>query len=457
MKKLRASVYTNLFASGFSFLFFISYLLFPVSADAAGQTVSEIEITGLYSIGTEELLYLLDIQKGKEINPEDVRRGIKRAFLKGLFEDISVETVDEEKTRVIIHVKERDRIENIYVDGDTPIPKKALKELFRFKEDQLLKCDLFEKAEKDLDRELAIRGFPYAHVHAEIERLKGPYSINIRLKINAGKPEIIEKIKISGTGEEIKSVMKLSVGDVYNKIILEKDIEKIKAYYKDKEYFKPVVGPYTFKDGTLDISITPGKRLEISLIGNDSVSSKTLLREMPFFEAEDVNEDIIEEAVQRMVSVYHKEGYPFIQIVPVTASADEPIILNFYIFEGPQVEVDKISFIGNSLKEDKLKEILSLKEGKRYNPDLIESDRETLRDFYYALGYLSATVDEFQTEYLEDSQKTDIAIRIQEGLKTVIGSISVTGAHFIPEADVRSAIGLKPGMRIMTLIFPMRA
>ena len=40
---------------------------------------------------------------------------------------------------------------------------------------------------------------------------------------------------------------------------------------------------------------------------------------------------------------------------------------------------------------------MSLREGKKYNPDLIDSDRETLENFYNALGYLSVKIDDIQT------------------------------------------------------------
>ena len=77
--------------------------------------------------------------------------------------------------------------------------------------------------------------------------------------------------------------MKLSEGDVYNRNELKKDIERIREYYKKKEYFKPVVGPYTFTDGVLSLSVHPGKRLQISIEGNDAVSAKNILERDAFF------------------------------------------------------------------------------------------------------------------------------------------------------------------------------
>ncbi|MEW6214687.1 MAG: outer membrane protein assembly factor BamA [Nitrospirota bacterium] len=474
----------TLLISGFGYvLFFFSYF-FP--AEAAVAIVGEIEINGLYSIEKEELLDILDIGTGKPIDSESVRQGIKRAFLKKLFEDISIETIDGEKVKAIINVRERDFIKKIYVDGDYGLSRKTIKESFPLKEGQVMRYDMIESSIEKLKHGLAMRGFPHTTVNIKIERLKEPYRVNIHLYINAGEPERIKKIKITIASEEIKELMRLSEGDIYDQVKLRKDLERIRAYYKSNGYFKPVIGPYTFTDGTLDISVNLGKRLKISIKGNSAVSKKALLKEIPFFEAEDFRDELVEEAVNRMLSLYHKEGYPFAQIAPVITSGDEFIELNLFIFEGAKVTVRAIYFTGTSLPEKNLKEIMSLKEGGLYNPDLIDIDREAIEGFYNALGYLTANVEEFQTNppipplkspsnpplinnppsppfskggkgglsllqrgVWGDSEglpeEIDIVVKINEGLRTEIEGVNIVGANLVPEAEVKRVIGIKPG------------
>ncbi len=75
----------------------------------------------MYSINQDELLYLLDIEIGKEIHPETIKSGIKRAFLKDLFEDIEIYVTDGEKPKVSIKVKEKDLLEDVnIIVTDTP-------------------------------------------------------------------------------------------------------------------------------------------------------------------------------------------------------------------------------------------------------------------------------------------------------------------------------------------------
>jgi outer membrane protein insertion porin family len=374
-----------------------------------------------------------------------VRSGIKRAFLKGIFEDIAVEIIEGEKAKAVIRVKERDYIQRIDISGDSALSKKTIKALFLLKEGQILMCDTLAKAVEDLKPRIAMLGFPRAVVKTGIERLGEPYRIAIRLHIDTGEPEKLKQINISGAGDEVIAVMKLSEGDVYNRDKLKRDIERIRTYYKKKNHFKPVVGPYTFADGVLSLSVHPGKRLQISFEGNDAVSTKNLMKEMPFFEAEDFSDDIIQEAMQRVVTLYHTKGYPFVQIAPVTTSKDDLILLTFFIYEGQRVKIRNITFSGNTFPEASLKEIMSLKEGKIYNPDIIDSDRETLVNFYSSLGYLSAAIGEFHTSYEEGNKTIDVTAGINEGLKTSIERVDIIGAKVVSEEELRKIIALKPG------------
>jgi outer membrane protein insertion porin family len=427
-----------------SLLFALCCLLFSVSG-AEAVVVSEVEIKGLHSIGKDELLYLLDMRPGETIDAESVRLGIKRAFLKGIFEDISVETSGGEKAKVIINIRERNFIKDICIEGNYDISKKTIRELFLLKEDQILPCDILDKAVEDLKPRIAGLGYPNADIHAEIVKLKEPYRIDIRLLVNTGKPLRIRRVVITGAGEEMRGKMTLSEGDVYNQSLLKKDIDKIKEYYKRNDYFKPVVGPYTFIDGTLSLAVNPGKRLKISMKGNENVSTKSLMKEMPFFEAEDFNADIVQEAVQRMLSAYHSQGYPFAEISPAVSKQDDVIMLNFSISEGVRVKIGKITFTGAGLPDKSLKDIMAVKEGDKYNPDIIDADRQSLQDFYNALGYLSAKIDDFQTTYEKDSHTMNVAVTIHEGPKTIIEKVDIVGTKLVPESEIGTIIRIKPG------------
>jgi len=429
----------------FFFFVFLLQVTFVWYSDCSAVSVGEVEIDGLSSIGKGELLYLLDIQPGEKIGADSVRAGIKRAFLKGIFEDISVVAGEGESAKVIIHVKEKDLVRKIALRGSYEVSGKKIREFLHIKEGQYLTCGLIDMSAAALKRELAFLGFPYAEVSPEIKKLKLPYKIDLMITVNTGAPEKIRKLEIEGAAKEAKTVMKLSEGDVYDQTILKKDSERIKAYFKNKGYYKPVISPYKYKDGVLSFAVDPGKRLQVTLQGNDSVSTGYLLKEMPFFEDEDFSEDVVQEAVNRLLSVYHVKGYPYAQVAPVVTTKDDLITVVFFVFEGERMKVGKISFQGSILNGERVKEIMSLREGKIFNPDVLDTDRETLENFYNALGYLTAKVEDIQTVHEEGTDRVNIVVAIQEGPKTEIGSVKITGTNLVSETEVQKAVNLHPG------------
>ena len=440
-RKRRGRVRRLLPLLSYFLLFYFS--LFPLRASAS--IVNEIKITGLYSIEKGELLYLLDIKVGSPIDREKIREGIKRAFLKGIFDDISVEVAEGEQARVTVTVKERDFIDKVSVEGNYNLPKKFIKNNFPLREEQIMRRDMIEPAITDLRSAIARRGFPQASINVKIEKGKNPHRVTVRLLIDTGEPEIIKEISIVGGTDEAKGLMRLSDGDRYDQAELEKDIERIKSYYREEGYFNPRIGPPAFADGVLTIPVDTGKQLLITTEGNSILSTKTLRKEMPFFEAENFSDDLVDEAVSKIVSLYHAEGRPFAQVAPVITSKNNLISLHFFIFEGKKVKVRSISFSNVSLPEKTLQGVMSLKKGGLYNPDLIDADRESIVELYNALGYLAATVQEFEAKYDESKRTVDISISIDEGAKTEIGKVEIAGASHIPGEELRKTIGIKEG------------
>jgi len=61
-----------------------------------------------------------------------------------------------------------------------------------------------------------------------------------------------------------------------------------------------------------------------------------------------------------------------------------------------------------------------LKEGEYFNPNMIDRDRETLKEFYQALGYLDAVIHEIGYKIDEQAEQADISVVVEEGVRTFI-------------------------------------
>jgi outer membrane protein insertion porin family len=427
------------------FLFmFVFANVFCMDAFASDVPVKEAHVEGLYSIGEKELLYLLEIKEGKAITPSGIRRGIKRAFLKGIFDYISVERDDGDKSVIRVRVKERDVIEDVKIEGNRVLSKGFIRESLILKKRGFMRYDLIEEASAALSRAMNEKGFPDGRVKIATERKKEPYRVNVLVDVYEGEPLYIRDINIVGRpGDEVLGVMRLGSGDVFDQFRLKEEMERLKNHYRKSGYPNPMVGPYTYSDGTLDIGVSPGKRLKVGFTGNSVASSKELDAMMPFFEAEDIRDDLTEEAVARMVSFYHGKGYPFVQIAPIMSMEGDDIKLSFYIFEGKKVEVGKILFKGNSIPEGNLKAIMSLKEGGVYNPDALDGNMTGIAEFYNALGYLNVSVQEPEVRMADST--AGISIEVKEGERFVISGVEVNGVDSVPMDGITKAINIRAG------------
>jgi outer membrane protein insertion porin family len=438
----------------FSLLFTVFF--FFSAGPAEGVTVRKVEIKGLSSIGREEFLNMFGIREGKQVNAELVREAIKRAFLKGIFDDIQVRVPDGENPVVEVTVKERDFIRKVSISGKSALSAKQLRTLFILKEGDVMRYDLIGTAIRDLGEKVAKYGYPEARISVDTEKTDQPYRVNVRMAVDTGIPLIVKNVKLDitppnplleaeGGSRVLYDMMKMKAGDIYDQHRVDQDMKRLRSFLKKRGFYRPVVGPYSYHNGDLDLAVNPGRHLTISIAGNEVIATKKLMKEIPFFDFEDYNDELVQEAVDRMLSLYHGEGYPFAEIAPLVSSDEYDVKVSFFIYEGARVKVHSITFLHAGLPEESLKEVMSLKEGGLYNPGLVEQDKGALNEFYAALGYLDATIKSVDVKVDKTSDTASVTIDVDEGKKTVIGSVDVTGVDEAMKQKLLTVAALKTG------------
>jgi outer membrane protein insertion porin family len=434
-------------------LLLVIFIFFSVPSEAA--TVRKVEIKGLSSIGREEFLSMFGIREGSEVNAGVVREAIKRTFLKGIFDDIQVRVPDGENPIVEVAVKERDFIGKVSLSGESALSAKVLRGLFMLKKDEVMRYDLVQAAIKDLKEKVANYGFPEARISVSTKGTGKPYRVNVLLTVDTGTPLVIKKIRIdiappnplleSGVRGTLYGAMKLGIGDIYDRHKVDEDMKRIRSLLKKQGFYKPLVGPYSYRNGELEIAVNPGRHMTLEIAGNQVISTKKLMGEIPFFDFEDYNDELVQEAVDRMLALYHAEGYPFAEIAPVASSDEHNIKVSFFVFEGARVKVRSITFLNAGLPEKRLKEVMSLKEGGPYNPDKVEQDKESLKEFYAALGYLDASIQNMEVKIDKTSDTASVIVDVEEGKKTKIGSVDIAGVDEALRKKLLSVAGIGVG------------
>ncbi|MCI0469118.1 MAG: outer membrane protein assembly factor BamA [Nitrospirae bacterium] len=403
-----------------------------------------LEVIGLYSMSKDDFLDILNIKHGMPLNRNELRMGIKRIFLKGIFDDIVVEDVEcgegNDKCRIKITVTEKDIIERIDVEGDDKLSAGFIKKQLGLSKGERLNKLKIMKAAKSLQDVVRQKGFPDAFIVCDVKKT-GDNMTSLIVRVKEGAPEIIKEIIINEPEDTIRFYIRLVEGDIFDRTVMEELIAKVKEYYRDRGYIKTTLD-YSYGNGVLRINHEIGTRIEARFHGNSAIGTRKLEEEMPFLEVNDFNADLVEEAAARITRSYRLIGHPFVQIAPVISQGDGSILVDFYIFEGERYSVDSVSFSGVSGgMQDRLKGLLMMGKGAYYNPDLINVDRDLIKEFYQALGYMDVKV---AGDVGMSDGKAAIKIHVDEGRQIRIKDVRIKNNKEISEADLFKEIKLSP-------------
>ncbi len=412
----------------------------------------KVEVEGLYSMDKKELINLLGIEGDALPEHGTLRKGIKRAFLTNLFDDIRIERDDKS---IKIKVKERELIERIKVKGNFYIPGDDILENFLLKEGSPMRYELLDDARTKLLEYLSKRGFPDAQVSFSVKKKIPRLILTIHLK--EGEPVLIKKIE---GPEEVIPYIRLSVDKPFDLFLLERDINFIKEYFKDEGFINPDIRA-SFEKGILRFSVNKGTRLTIQFQGNSAISDKELLGIMPFNIAESISDELIEEAKAKIIHAYKKRGFPFAKVHVEQKGSSETVgspedrqifwgtsevYLIFTIEEGKNYSIGKIALSGTSLPEERLLQIMGLKEGDHYIPENLEVAIGRLRNFYLSLGYTNVVIEDPSLDFDQKTETVSIALNIKEGQKVLIDGLIIKGNKEIDERELKEISGLKEGM-----------
>lgn len=435
----------------FLFLFQCIIVLYPASLTAYEKhtqvkgthaVITAIEVEGLSRIDEEDLIDLICFAPGMAMDRDTLRKGIRRAFKTGIFTDIQVFSEPYNGgIRLIYRVKELSVINKIIIEGNMSVGKRDIKKVFLFKESDDFREDMLERARKGLLEHYSRRGYDAAAVSLRVSDTGKPSAVDIHLVIEEGEPLIVTSIKVP---VEARQYMKTVEYSIFDRQVLDRDLEKIRDYYKKESYINPEVGPYSFDNGELVIPIHKGPRLTVVFSGNKSIREKKLRKSLSFMEERKVTDDLVSESAERIKGVYRNSGFHHTD-VNASIERDNDIRVIYSIKEGVKAVVDQITFAGITIPESAIMNVMGLKRGKPFNEVQLDEDSESVRNFYGALGYIEMDITDVQKEFLDGNGKVNIHFIIEEGPQVKIESVTVRGNESIVTDDIMEAIDLKRG------------
>lgn len=191
------------------------------------------------------------------------------------------------------------------------------------------------------------------------------------------------------------------------------------------------------RGGTLVIKVTELPTLNrVRFEGNKRIKDEALTSLVRSSERRVFNPGQAEADAAIIAEAYANDGRIAARVNPrIIRRSQNRVDLVFEIFEGDNVEVERLSFAGNRIYSDRrLRRILGTKQAgffrrlvKRdtFVEDRVAVDQQLLQDFYYSRGYVDFRTQAVNAELTENRDGYFVQYNITEGQQFRFGAITV--------------------------------
>ncbi len=211
--------------------------------------------------------------------------------------------------------------------------------------------------------------------------------------------------------------------------------------------------------GTLTITVVELPTINrISFEGNRRIKDDALTAVINSTARRVFSPDQAERDANAIAEAYANSGRLAARVQPKVIKRNQNRVdLVFEVFEGDNVEIERLSFIGNRKYSDRrLRRVLGTKQAGLFRrlvrsdtfvEDRVEFDKQLLRDFYLSRGYVDMRVNSVNAQLTQERDGYFVGFNVQEGQQFQFGQVSVTSELPNVDGDAYARIvKVKPGV-----------
>lgn len=395
--------------------------------EEAPQVVASVRVEGLTTADTARVLRALGIAPGDAVTPASLRDAAARVWRLDLFDDLSWASAPTPRgLDLTLHVVERPRITRIDFEGNHKVGDGDLVKASGLAVGTRLSGRLLASAEDSLARLYRKKGF----VQAEIEgatRPEGAGQVGVTFRIVEGEEARVRDFAFEGatafTAEQLADQLEskkkgLLRSGKMDPDKIQKDVEKLLAFYRDRGYKDVEVHPDSMRFSengqriTLVYRIDEGERYrvgEVSWAGYHILDERQLRGFEQPRSGEWYNGSTIQKTVEATYGQYAELGYLYVHVDPEErVSAPGVVDLAFTIQEGEPSRVHRVQITGNTYTKEKvIRRELALREGDRFSRTLLMRSQQNI----FRLGYFEDVQVDFRPA---EGKDVDVVLKIKE-------------------------------------------
>lgn len=213
------------------------------------------------------------------------------------------------------------------------------------------------------------------------------------------------------------------------------------------------------RGNTLVINVTELPTINrVRFEGNRRIDDATLAQVTSSTERRVFNPSQAEADAAAIAEAYSNEGRIAARVQPRVIRRDQNRVdLVFEVFEGDNVEIERLSFVGNRVYSDRrLRRVLGTKQAGLFRrlvrrdtfvENNVEADKQLLQDFYFSRGYVDMRTEAVNGELTEERDGFFVSYNITEGQQFKFGAIDlVSEMDGVNAAAYRNLVKVRPGV-----------
>ena len=416
-----------------------------------GQSVIAVDLIARPTLNAETFRHFVTQQAGQPYSSRKIEKSILALKATGQFTDVQPNVIPDEGGLRLEFI-----MDPVFYVGTFEFPEAArtfsyaqLLGVVRYPPEEPYEERKVEEAVPRLKRFFTDNGYFGADVRTET-RLDEPHQLAmVTYRVALGKKARFGNIEIQGPSPESTAQLKnaihsfrarlhgatLKPGKPYDPDRLRAAQRFLQDYVSRQNYLSSQIrmrtSQYDPQTNCADLlfDVTPGPVVIVRASGTH-VSSKTLHNQVPIFQENALDQDLIDMGTRNLTSYFQSRGYFDTKITPQLDTGSGKTTLTYSIDRGEKHRVAGVTLSGNrQFDQSQVKNQIVIKKARllsrgTFSADLLRKSTANLEAYWQNAGYQEVKV----TPRTEDRESNlYVTFEISEGVRTIVDSFHAQG------------------------------
>jgi outer membrane protein insertion porin family len=371
------------------------------------ERIARIQVKGNRRIEKDAILGTMQTREGEILFPARLREDLKAIYKMGYFTDVKFDVSDTPEGRILtVLVEEKPAIKEIFIKGNRKIKKDRITEVMDLKPFSVASEAAIRENINKIIHLYREKGYYEARVNYELQPITKT-EVNLVLNVDEGEKVLVKEISFEGNhafkAKELRKVMEtkektfliswITGSGRLSKDTLERDLEKLAAFYYNHGYIKARMGePRIDIKGkwiyiTIPIKEGPQYRVgKIDFQGDLLETREELRKRLEIVKEKIYSREVLQKDLSNLADFYADHGYANADINPLIRENDPNLTVDvlFDIHKGEKVYFERIEMAGNVKTRDKvIRRELRIYEQELFSATKLKESIRNLRRLEY--------------------------------------------------------------------------